>query len=154
MAKYNITHTCGHTERVDIIGHYTQREKRIEYLESKPCFDCIRAEQAAAAKAAAAQVQESGLQLVALTGSPKQIAWAETIRGNTFAAIEAERQEFERVGQINGHSLDELRSSPTAAQIERTRQVLAGKADARFWIDNREVSARTWCRTYGMEVAA
>lgn len=73
MAKYNITHKCGHIEVVNLYGSNEERERRIAYLESQECPECRkRAEQERAMSLAS--------ELPALEGSEKQIAWAMTIR--------------------------------------------------------------------------
>ena len=40
MAKYDITHSCGHTETVQLFGAGKERESRIAYLEKTPCAEC------------------------------------------------------------------------------------------------------------------
>lgn len=87
--KYTITHRCGHEQTHQIYGSNSkgQRDRKEEWLASKDCTPCWQAEQDkaraerqkayAAENAAAAEANKS---LPALQGSPKQIAWAETIR--------------------------------------------------------------------------
>ena len=41
--KYTITHTCGHTETIDIGGTTKDRERRIAWLESFACPECQEA---------------------------------------------------------------------------------------------------------------
>lgn len=76
--KYEITHSCGHTKVHDIIGKRDKREWRIGRLESEICADCLAEEHAKENARNAQKNAEAGLP--ELTGTPKQIAWAETIR--------------------------------------------------------------------------
>ena len=86
MAKYQITHCCGHTRTVNLYGKTSDRNRTIEWLESQPCPDCKREEEnAEAAKKAEAAGRPT------LTGSEKQIAWANTLREEVISEISAER---------------------------------------------------------------
>lgn len=86
MAKYEIHHCCGHTRTVNIYGHNQKREETIEWLESQLCPDCQREhDNAESAKKAAAENRP------VLTGSEKQVAWANTLREEVISEIGAER---------------------------------------------------------------
>jgi hypothetical protein len=82
MAKYYITHSCGHEATHDLLDPINGRESRAAWLEKQPCMDCKRAAENAAAK-------EANAGLPALEGNEKQIAWAESIRAKKIAAAEA-----------------------------------------------------------------
>lgn len=86
MAKYTITHVCGHTSTADLWGTVATRQSRADKLGEKPCPACLaaarQAEHAAQSTKAAQEAQAAGLP--ALTGSPKQIAWAETLRAEAL----------------------------------------------------------------------
>lgn len=80
------------------------------------CPDCWKAEQDAKAVA--------GLNLPELTGSPKQIAWAEDIRAKMLRkAREATKP---------------LKDDEKNLADECIRYIAEGKAESRFWIDNRD----------------
>ena len=76
MAQYSVTFSCGHTETIHLYGKEKERYRRIEYFEEhgicSACYAARRAEERAALLAAAAAP--------ALTGTEKQIKWAEDIR--------------------------------------------------------------------------
>ncbi|MCH4856989.1 hypothetical protein [Bifidobacterium pseudolongum] len=79
MAQYNIHHTCGHEETVQIYGTnvHGERQRKAEWLESKPCRDCER-------KA----IREETLTGAAeLTGSDKQVNWANDLRAKAIDDI-------------------------------------------------------------------
>lgn len=81
MAKYEIKHSCGHTERVSICGTnvHGERDRKIAWLESRPCRECEAAEDARAARLEG---------LAELEGSPKQVAWASDIRWDVLDKME------------------------------------------------------------------
>ncbi len=131
MAQYCITHTCGHESRINLIGPYVQREKRLEFLRSRACTECYRAEQLAAATAASAD-------LPALVGSEKQVNWAMSIRAKALEAIDAA---FARAGEPTTEA--ERANRETAQGI---LAALRAQTHASWWIDNREFaeSVRSW----------
>ena len=98
MALYEITYKCGHEGREQIYGKTSERQGRADWIgEHKLCPDCYAAEkdrlQAERAKghdttSAAAAAANKAAGLPALTGSPGQIAWAETIRATLLADID------------------------------------------------------------------
>lgn len=82
MAKYQITRACGHTESVQIAGKTSDRDRQVAHEESRLCYACYQAQKAAerAAESAKAAAEAATSGFLALTGTEKQIAWAETIR--------------------------------------------------------------------------
>ena len=103
--KYDITYTCGHTATIQLYGKTSEREARIEYMErTQLCPDCYRA--AANAEAAEAANQRG---LAPLEGSPKQVAWATTIREKWIAWAEKSfvqgDQQVEAVVQYAGQKM-------------------------------------------------
>jgi hypothetical protein len=91
MAKYDITYSCGHSGTVNIIGPHRSRESRIAYLESGECFDCFKQH-----STVVAHEQAQALELPALTGTEKQIAWSETLRLAKLNEIESAVERLDR----------------------------------------------------------
>ena len=81
MAQYNIHHTCGHEETVQIYGTnvHGERQRKAEWLESKPCRDCERE----------AMREENLTGAAELTGSDKQVSWANDLRAKAIGDIKA-----------------------------------------------------------------
>ena len=81
MAQYNIRHTCGHEETVQIYGTnvHGERQRKAEWLESKPCRDCEREEMREGNLAGAAELE----------GSEKQVSWANDLRAKAIGDIKA-----------------------------------------------------------------
>ena len=107
-----ITHACGHQEEIQVFGKRADRERKIAWLESQVCAECR-------AREGAAQGAANGW--AALEGSPKQIAWAEDIRGKTMDAI----------ADLKTRTDDE------AARKDRVIAYLGEITSAEWWIDNR-----------------
>lgn len=110
--KTTVTYACGHTEEIVVFGKRADRERKIAWLEAQLCAEC-RAREGAAQGAAKGWA--------ALEGSPKQIAWAEDIRGKTMDAIAALQ----------------TRTDDEAAHKDRVIAYLGGITSAEWWIDNR-----------------
>ena len=69
MAHYNVTCSCGHTDRVDLYGKTSDREYRISQLETER------------------SAKEAAEFATKLHGSEKQVAWALDIRANAMRII-------------------------------------------------------------------
>lgn len=122
MAKYDITHSCGHTITHQICGTNVrgERDSKKTWLESRDCSECYRKAQA---DKAAADNQD----LPALSGSAKQVAWAETIRAASKKSLEEARN------IINP-------DHPKAAEVADLIDATLAKTEARYWIDNRGIA--------------
>lgn len=138
MAKYEINYSCGHSERVELYGKHSERESRIEWLQRGVCKDCYRAQQEkarATESAAAAEVAKIN-GLPELIGSPKQIAWAETIRKN---ALNDPRNTIPCVPydlpDDKKRAAEDCRAIMIAARMR-----LENESSAKWWIDNRETA--------------
>lgn len=118
MAKYTINHTCGHQVTIQLFGAYKDRERRIAYLETCECDECRKAK---ANAAAAAAKEERGLS--DLTGSEKQVAWANTIREQAYKALDCltPYTDKEQVKTI----------------VDGWRKKMDAQTQAKWWIDNR-----------------
>lgn len=125
MAQYKIHHTCGHSETRQLYGKTDARLRTIAFEEGRICRDCYNSQQAQNAESAGRK---------ALTGSEKQIAWANGLRENAIARIDADAKSHVRDGV----------SSETLADIESCRQrahvIAESEIEARWWIDNRDRS--------------
>lgn len=143
MAKYEITHSCGHTETVQLYGPTKDREYRIARMEKQPCAEC-RAEEAKAFDEAHG--------LAELKGSPKQIAWASDIRAEMLSALDGT---IERMDAQVQEAIESGRAAEIAEKYGKTveeavaevgeginkyraaRIAVAAKDSSRWFIDNR-----------------
>lgn len=153
MAKYDVTHSCGHEVCHQLVGKHADRERKIEWLESVPCLECKREEDAKARAAfnqqSAAENAESGLP--SLIGTEKQIAWAESIRkdlvarldvaATTFpkklAMVQADREEYRLfIDQVLEKGFLSIEESFACAELAIGK--LKAETSASWWIEHRE----------------
>lgn len=86
MAKYDVEcPSCGSSYQVSLFGNHKDREWKLENWDWT-CDECKEKERQEANAQAAAANADAGLP--PLTGSKKQIAWAETIRKQKITHIE------------------------------------------------------------------
>ena len=126
MAQYTVNHTCGHTSNVALFGPMTQRENRLAYLATIDCTECQRAREKAANEAATSQYA-----LVELTGSEKQVAWANDIRAKAITAL-------------CKFAVATFKRELPAADVER---LVNSQPNAKFWIDNRDMNTASLIKT-------
>jgi hypothetical protein len=133
MAKANFTYACGHEGSV-VERNRRAADRRAAYLASQDCWECQKAAQS---KAAAEAAQQQGLP--ALTGTPKQIAWAESIRQQTLAELE----------KASAALIERQRRSPyseaAARELEDALALIASEirntTNSKTWIEDLRVGA-------------
>lgn len=136
MAKYEITFSCGHTETIQLVGKISERERKIEYFKNHGlCSECLEAERKRQFeeqnRKAAEEAKELGLP--ELTGTEKQVAWANTLRKQWIEKVESEIRTW--------ITDDESRDEEVRKALKRfVEEHLIKKIDARWWIDNRNTS--------------
>ena len=118
--------TCGHEyeKNITVWGGQEpgprQLPKQIKYWETRECIDCFRGKQAA-------EVAEVSENLPLLTGSEKQVNWANTIRTKAVLAIEK---------YINQDNDTPLVFADPKARFELLKRCHSAK----FWIDTRTMA--------------
>lgn len=134
MAWYDITYKCGHTKSVQIMGKREDREKKIAWLEDQICWDCECAKRAEKAKAEAAEND-----FPKLTGSEKQIRWAEQIRVEKYQsimeAIDRAEKDWEQL------PADDKRKEALRGKFDHSRMAVdywvSTQTAAKDWIEGR-----------------
>lgn len=150
--KYEITMSCGHTETVELFGNANDRERKIEYLKTCKCHECEAAE-----KAAKLARFNSDNALPALTGSEKQVNWADSLREKRFNEVDefAAKRKAQNAKVLEAHpELTEKCEEANAnldAEVAKIKSWLSTKTDARFWIDNRDQLLGNLTRAYAAE---
>lgn len=151
MAKYDVTYSCGHRGEVQLIGPGKDRERKLAWYGREAlcpaCYKAAKDAKSAAENAASAQAAaERGLP--ALTGSEKQVPWAETIRAEALdpdrvaPEIYALKVEAGKALQA-GIDREDIRARIQAVQddMAAARARLMARMEARWWIDNRDTPA-------------
>lgn len=122
MANTNITYKCGHSDNVQIYGTnvHGERDRKAAWYSTINCPACKKAE-------AAQWCADNGC--ATLTGSDKQVYWAETIRREAIAGLEL--------------AADTIPATATEAEREQARDIIdkyKAETSAAWWIDNRDSS--------------
>ena len=153
MAKYQITYSCGHEATIQLFGKESDRQRKIEWLESEGlCPDCYKAKIAKEHAEASAKAYEAakGMGMPELEGSEKQIAWEETIRqkalyrdsvlarimnmANAIFADQAKKDIWQRMA-------DKLEPVPKEKRTDALYgwylDTVKKQTSAHWWIENR-----------------
>lgn len=140
MAKYTVTHSCGHDQEHQLYGPGRDRERKLAWLETTQCSDCWREQRDTdrdeASAVAASQAEDEGLP--ELSGSAKQIAWAETIRMAVIKDLDA----FEALVTENAKKAGKELPPDEWELWRRAVDEIRGETAARWWIDNRDEQGR------------
>ena len=112
MAKFTITHKCGHESTKNITGKVSKRQSTADWHAEQNCWACQCANESSRAI-------EKNSGLPALKGSEKQIAWAEVCRAKGLESLR-----------------DYLDDRP--AHLSAILDWCQAKTESRWWIDHNE----------------
>lgn len=136
MAKARATCTCEQCGATFYVEATRSSRKSADEWEAwaadhyTVCRECEAKEYQELAEKAAKQAQEDGLP--ALRGTERQVAWAEQIRQDKLVALNAFADDYAAKGKPK-----------TSQNVSMTAEyILHTKASARWWIDNRDSTAR------------
>lgn len=139
--KYDGIYSCGHEGTVNIVGPTKDRQWKIDREFSGLCPDCYRKqiEKERAAKNEAAERESEEMELPELSGTPKQISWANTIRVEIIKELSSEIasaiEKNENVVEFFDAFGDYLKIK--LPDLEKVEDLLIQKTESRFWIDRR-----------------
>ena len=133
MAKHTIVRACGHTEVVTIRGSAKRLDLKLGRERARTCRACYVESQRAQAEAAA---EAEGLPT--LTGTPKQVAWALTLRHEALSHAEAYLDGLRGSGRLKGRVARDVELFE--AQKERLLEPMRAQSEAAWWIDRRHDS--------------
>lgn len=88
--KYDVTFSCGHEGTVTLFGKGSERERKLEWYKNYGMCPTCRKKQFNAkreAEEAASKREARNHNLPELTGSPKQIKWALTLRSEMLRSL-------------------------------------------------------------------
>lgn len=130
MAWYPITYRCGHEDRIQIYGPVKDRQWKADRSADRLCRDCWLKEREQKNQKDQAANAEAGLP--ALTGSPKQITWAESIRKRQLAEVKDIQDTYETHGNADN-----------ARVVAAAHKALSAVDSAKWWIDTRSFGSAT-----------
>lgn len=142
MAKYEITYVCGHTGTVELFGKTKERDKKIAWME-KSCYcpECEAVKRRE--KIAEEEKKNKETSLPYLTGTEKQIVWANKIRNEFLDSLEEFRARIETDAkaayEANKAPADKIDAEYEKAMslMNETKKYLISHNCAHWWIDNR-----------------
>lgn len=134
MAQYGVTHSCGHTEDVALFGPHRERERKMDWMRSRPCTDCAADSHMTANQQAAAANSAEGLP--SLAGTDKQISWAESIRREKMAELTAV------VTSIHTAASNPDVNTMDVARLLEAANAVRAQSSAAWWIDHRRDDAQ------------
>ena len=148
MAKYDITYTCGHSGVEQLYGPGTERRKHIEWAEkNKACPDCYQAAQEKARAETAARASQANADMPTLTGTDKQIPWAETIRAKARDLLQQVVGEYESLYRTAIDAAKFTKTSepvPTPEEVASFAARILRQSSAKYWIDHRSDLNSLW----------
>ena len=159
MAWYYGTFSCGHEGRVDVIGRVKDRQWKADRRFEGLCPECykkhLEEEREKENKKAAEESKE--MELLELTGSEKQVAWANTLR---LRFIERFEDEFKNLNKKEIHFIverilsnrDDFSKKEIKDMLEKVddilEYILTTKTQAKYFIDNRDFGERELANVY------
>ena len=110
--KYDITYSCGHKGTVYICGKSDRRERKLKYFQEYVlCPECYKKEK----ETEFLEKKSKYSALPELTGTPKQIAWAEKIRIKAIDRFKLDEfaQSSKKITALN-EKIEKAKLSPNA----------------------------------------
>ena len=87
MAKYDITYSCGHSGRIDIVGK--NRDNLIKWYQEKAlCPQCYQEQQQKLQNEREKELIQK-FELPELTGTEKQVKWANSLRNDAIRNMQS-----------------------------------------------------------------
>ena len=147
MAKWmRIELLCGHTEKHRLYGMAEEQDVQEQKIAARKCSACIQAEQNAErdGRNATNAAENAAAGLPALEGTPKQIAWAETIRAEArrgFEALDVSHLDYEWWDSANQSPRTRARAEQLIRDdIARTM----ARTQAAWWIEVGRLYTLEW----------
>ncbi len=139
MAKYEGTYSCGHEGTVNIIGPQKDRQWKIDRHFDGLCPECHKKERQRekeeAEKVAAEKTVE--MDLPALTGTEKQVAWANTIRIDLIESFMKMIENNKNIYMYCNSNDERIPNVTKEELIDLIDYIAKEYTSAKFWIDSR-----------------
>lgn len=140
MAKYTGIYSCGHEGTVNVIGPMKDRQWKIDKKFSELCPECYEKHLQKEREKANREAEEKSKEweLPELTGTEKQIAWANTIRIQISENIRNKSKDDSDYNFRCYCSDFDFKTSDVINNIEEIIDyMLSTKTDSKFYIENR-----------------
>lgn len=135
--KMSITRSCGHSTEEQLYGSHQERSRREAWLREQPCLSCQRE-----AGHEMAREQAAATGLPTLDGTPKQVAWAMTIRAGKLTDLNTAITREEELGNraVAAGQVDQAQVDNKLALLVTIRDEIATQASASWWIEQRNAT--------------
>lgn len=145
MAQYKVTFSCGHEGWVNITGPTKNREWIRASKEKNVCPDCYRKwlqEKREQENKESLELSKE-MELPELTGTEKQVAWANTLRVQAIQKIDEYIQELEEKAEgTQKPEIKEKRKNRLDEIYKSYSYALNNFTTASFWIDKRSYMSK------------
>ena len=171
--KYEVTRSCGHIETVALFGPGSTRKYILKKEAERACQECRAEENAQASASNANRAKE--MELPQLTGSAKQVQWAETLRMQFVDGIDAVIEHYKSIADyVASHAKEDAAYAVKSAEILKQdidtwngvfgdqrsitpeavsaviNYILTIEISASFWIDKRNSNTSSLIENYAM----
>lgn len=140
MAWYYGTYSCGHEGRTNIVGPTKDRERKAEWHFSGLCPECYKKKQEEERNYANKEAAEKSaeMELPELTGTEKQVAWANTLRIKAIDSLNSRCNKIEV--SLKEKGLDAIPGEEIGMKevYDSVQHFIQSHTDARYWIDTRD----------------
>lgn len=139
MAWYYGTYSCGHEGRVNITGPGKDRGWKIERRFSGLCPECYKKQMETEREKENEESRKISeeMNLPELTGTPKQIAWANTLRLEALNKFHEEAEHIRSRKKKTYYTTDDEERISLKDVIDDMENALVHITDATFWINYR-----------------
>lgn len=141
MAWYYGTYICGHEGRTNIVGPSKDRERKADWHFSGFCPECykkqLQEEKERKNKEAAEKSAE--MELPELTGTEKQVAWANSIRINVISDMSTKINKLAEALKKDGLKTIPGENIGIKEISDAFDYFINNHVDAKYWIEHREV---------------
>ncbi|MGI5122743.1 hypothetical protein ACQEU5_24820 [Marinactinospora thermotolerans] len=129
MARYDITHACGHSTAHQIYGGNARREEQAGWEARRPCPECRAAHAHQRDTTAATQIRQADENdgLPELSGTDRQIPWGTRVRR-------------ERLEQVRDYLETTLGGQGAERVWPLVLRLARHQGEAGWWIDHRRAT--------------
>lgn len=139
MAWYYGTYSCGHEGRTNVVGPTKDRGRKVEWHFSGLCPECYKKKQEEKRDAENKEAAEKSaeMELPELSGTEKQVAWANTLRVKVVDSLNLRCNKIEAALKEKG--LDTIPGEEIGMKEihDSMQHFIKSHTDARYWIDMR-----------------
>lgn len=138
---YSGVYSCGHDGRVNIIGPTKDRERKAGWHFSGLCPECYKKKQEEKREAANKEAAEKSveMELPDLSGTEKQVAWANTLRIKVIDDLNSRCDKVEK--KLKERGVDTIPDEGIGIKeiADAVQWFIKSHTDARYWIDTRDI---------------